>query len=368
MKTEKTLHQQPTQGNSNWKNILTPAVIRYFKVALFTFIGIFILWLITRNQDISKIWHEFRNANFFWILLALTSNIISHIVRAVRWNLLISPVGEKPKTSTTFYALMTGYLANLAVPRLGEITRCVTLARYSKVPFNALAGTVVAERVFDMVTLLGLIFLTIIFQFNFLREFLDQYIFTPFTGLVGGNLWVLIIAGLVVMFLFLLFLRYLKGINSQNMSFSGKLKRQAIGFWKGLISLVYLKHKFQFLFLSLLIWFLYFLMVYLVFFALPGTSFLGVADGFTILTMGSLGVVAPVPGGVGTYHFIVIATMTELLSVNLEAATSYAYITHAVQTLIVLVLGGLSYLILSMKFKLKKKQSLAESENSHLTQ
>ncbi len=365
MKTTKTEQQQPIPNKKTRKSILSPTAIRYFKVALFTFIGIFILWLITRNQDISKIWDEFRNANFFWISLALLSNIVSHVIRAIRWNLLISPIGEAPKTSTTFYALMTGYLANLAVPRLGEITRCVTLARYSKVPFNGLAGTVVAERVFDMVTLLGLIFLTIIFQFVLLKEFLNKYVFTPFLGLIGGNILVLIIVGLVAMFLFLLFLRYLKGINSQNMSFSGKLKRQIMGFWKGLISLVYLKHKFQFLFLSLLIWFLYFLMVYLVFFALPGTSFLGVAAGFTILTMGSLGVVAPVPGGVGTYHFIVIATMTELLSVNLEAATSYAYITHAAQTIIVLVFGGFSYLILSMKFKAKKAQVYMEEESAN---
>ncbi len=352
----------PTQNQDNQIEKLPPVVTlskqlrvrRYLSVLLFAFLGIIILWLITRNQDIDKIWEEFRNANFFWIAMAFLAGIVSHVVRAIRWNMLISPLGPTPKLSTTFYAQMTGYLANLAVPRLGELTRCGTLAKYSKIPFNALAGTVVAERIFDMICLLALIFLTILFQFNFLQDFLNGYIFTPLWGMVSGNILILLLSLLLFSLLLALFLKYLKGINRNKSGFAGTLKRQLLGFWKGLISLTKLQNKSWFLFLSVLIWGLYFLTVYLIFFALSGTSFLDVADGFTILVMGSLGVAAPVPGGVGTYHFIVITTMVELLGVSAQSATSYAYISHATQMLTVLILGGLSWLMLSFKIKTRK--------------
>jgi glycosyltransferase 2 family protein len=330
---------------------------RYLSVLLFTSLGILILWYITRNQDMSKIWNEFQNAKLIWIFLAFLCGIIANYFRAIRWNLLIGPLGETPKTSTTFYAQMTGYMTNLAVPRLGELTRCATLAKYSKIPFNALAGTVVAERVFDMISLMVLIFLTVLFQFAFLKEFLDGYIFTPFIGLLNGNIWYLIIIFLITVMIGFFILKYIKGIKTENEGISGKIKRQIIGFLKGVISLTSIQNKMWFLILSILIWTFYFLTVYLCFFALPGTSFLGVADGFTILVMGSLGVVAPVPGGVGTYHFIVITTLTELLGVAKESATSYAYISHATQMVTVLILGGVSWLMLSLKIKAEKSKA-----------
>lgn len=334
---------------------------RYVKVFLFSFLGLFILWLITRNQDVEKIWDELKQANYFWIFLAIISGFLSHYVRAIRWNLLIHPLGETPKTSTTFYALMTGTLANLAVPRLGEITRCVTLAKYSKHPFNSIAGTVVAERVFDMISLLVLMFLTILFQFAYLKGFLNHYIMNPLMGMLSGNIMlfsVLALAGLLLMTFLLL---YLKSIKSNKPGLAGKIKRQMAGFWKGVLSLAHLEQKILFLLLTVSIWLLYFLTVYLCFFALPGTSSLDISDGFTVLALGSLGIVAPVPGGVGTYHFIVITTLTELMNVSMEAATSYAYIAHAAQMVTILLLGGFSWFMLSIKFKNHNNELINES-------
>ncbi len=332
---------------------------RYAKVFLFTFLGVFILWLITRNQDLEKIWDEVQQANFFWIALAIISGFLSHLVRAIRWNMLINPLGKAPSTSTTFYALSTGNLANLAVPRLGEITRCVTLAKYSKHPFNSIAGTVVAERVFDMITLLVLIFMTIVFQFNYLSGFLSYFIVEPLMKMVGDNSLLLFFSGLIALGLIFFLFRYLRQINSNKAGLAGKIKRQIIGFWKGVLTLRDMQQKLLFFFLTVAIWTFYFFTVYFIFFALPGTSMLGVPAGFTILAMGSLGIVAPVPGGIGAYHFIVITTMTELLGIVSESATSYAYIAHATQMFTILILGGYSWLILSVKFKDTQKQPAA---------
>ncbi len=324
---------------------------RYLKVVVFALIGIAILWYITKGQDLERIWQEFKEAQLIWILLAILAGCISHYLRALRWNLLIHSMNYKTKTSTTFYALMTGYLANLALPRLGEVTRCATLSKYGFVPFNSIAGTVVAERVFDMICLLSLILLTIVFQFSFLRDFLSVYVFDPLEILLQGNMITLMVAGIIVMAGFLFLWLYFRKVSHEKQSLSGKIKRQLMGFWKGMISLAVVERKMLFLTYSIFIWFFYFLTVYLCFFALEATSGLGVDSGLTILALGSLGVVAPVPGGIGAYHFIVIKTLTELMDIAIEPATSYAYLAHATQMVVILILGAYSWMMLSAKAK-----------------
>ncbi len=325
-------------------------------VILFALIGVAILWYITRGQDLNRIWNEFLGANFIWVLLSILAGAVSHVLRALRWNLLISSMNHTSRISTTFYALMTGYLANLAVPRLGEVTRCATLSKYSGVPFNALAGSVVAERFFDMICLLALIFFTIVFQFRFLKEFLDYYVFTPLITMTEGKIWIILLLGMLGLgFLFLMW-KFFKNVSSQKQSLPSKIKRQLMGFLKGMASLALVKNKILFLVYSLFIWALYFAMVYLVFFALNATSHLGIMAGLTLLVMGSLGIVAPVPGGVGTYHFIVIITLTELYAIASEPATSYAYLAHASQMLMVILLGAFSWMMLSFKVKEFSKQ------------
>ena len=323
---------------------------------MFALIGVAILWYITRGQDLNRIWNEFLGANFIWVLLSILAGAVSHVLRALRWNLLISSMNHTSRISTTFYALMTGYLANLAVPRLGEVTRCATLSKYSGVPFNALAGSVVAERFFDMICLLALIFFTIVFQFRFLKEFLDYYVFTPLITMTEGKIWIILLLGMLGLgFLFLMW-KFFKNVSSQKQSLPSKIKRQLMGFLKGMASLALVKNKILFLVYSLFIWALYFAMVYLVFFALNATSHLGIMAGLTLLVMGSLGIVAPVPGGVGTYHFIVIITLTELYAIASEPATSYAYLAHASQMLMVILLGAFSWMMLSFKVKEFSKQ------------
>lgn len=297
-----------------------------------------------------RIWDEFLHARWGWIVLSMFFGVLGNVFRALRWNLLIRALGYPCSTSRTFYAMMTGYLANLLVPRLGEVTRCAVLAQKTKVPFNNLVGTVVAERGIDMLTLLGIIFFTILFQFAFLKSFLGFYVLDPLLDLLHGRVWVLVLVLLFSLMLMAgLFLGFLRKMRSEALSpFFIKLKRLLRGFWNGMKTVVYMQKKTSFIGYTVLIWFCYLQMVYLIFFALPATSTLGLADGFTVLALGSLGVVAPVPGGIGTYHFIVIKTLTELLAVETAPAISYAYISHAAQTLVVLLLGGFSWLMLTL--------------------
>lgn len=334
---------------------------RILKIIFFGLIGVAILWFITKGQDVNRIKSEMLGANLFWIFLSMLAGGISHYIRALRWNLMINSMGYSTKASSTFNALMTGYLANLVVPRLGEVTRCAVLSKKSKIPFNSIAGSVVAERVFDMVCLSLLIFLTIVFQFEFLKDFLNYYIFTPFVDLINSRIWLfaaIIAAGLIFMVLGYL---YFKSVDNENIGLPGKIKRQLKGFWNGMLSLAYIEHKPRFVVHTVLIWGLYFMMVYLSFLAIEATATLGLSGALTVLALGSLGIVAPVPGGIGAYHFIVITTLTQLFGVEAESATSYAVLAHASQMVLVLILGGWAWFALSAS---DKNFKITESANT----
>lgn len=334
---------------------------RYIKVFISLLAGILILWLITRGQDIARIAEEFRHANYFWILLAMIAALLSHFLRAVRWNMLIGTMGYKTRPFQTFLALMTGYLSNLAVPRMGEITRCLTLSKASKTPFNALAGTVLAERTFDLLSMLLIVFITITGQFGFLREFLNRVVWTP-TLARGSAHWFLLsliaaaIAGLML-FAFLYFRKKLK--NPAEGSFFFRLKRHLYGFSRGFRTITTMRGKGWFVLYTLLIWGLYYLTVYLCFFAIQATSHLTPLAGLTLLAVGSLGILAPVPGGIGTYHFLTIITLRELYAIPSEPATSYAYITHATQIVVNVLAGSLAWILLSIK---KEKSDTTKEE------
>lgn len=329
---------------------------RYLRVLLFLLLGLLLLYLITRGQNVELIIQELRNANYLYILLAMVCAIISHFLRAVRWNRLIRTLGYETRTLQTFYAVMTGYLANLAVPRMGEITRCVTLSKASKTPFNALAGTVVAERVFDFFTMLAIVFFTIVFQFNFLRSFIRRTFIDP-TLQRGADYWILLVAAAAITLALIagliVFVRHRKA-NPATSRFFQKVRRHFKGFMNGVKTIKRMQGKGWFILHTFLIWGLYYMTVYLCFFAIQATSHLSAVAGFTLLAVGSLGILAPVPGGIGTYHFLTIITLRELYEIAPEPATSYAYITHANQIVVNVLLGIASWVILS--FQQKNKQ------------
>lgn len=337
---------------------------RFVRVLLFLSLGLLLLYLITRGQNTELIIQELRQANYFWIVLAMVCAIISHYLRAVRWNRLIRTMGYKTKPFQTFNAVMTGYLANLAIPRMGEITRCVTLSKASNTPFNALAGTVVAERAFDFFTMMAIVFLTIVFQFGFLRSFIKQTFMEPALQR-GSDHWLLfasVAAIVLVVVVVMVFIIRKKHQNKSSSKFFLKLQRQMKGFVNGIKTIKRMRGKGWFVFHTLVIWGLYYLTVYLCFFAIPATSHLSPVTALTLLAVGSIGILAPVPGGIGTYHFLTIITLRELYHIAGEPATSYAYITHATQIIVNIVAGTISWIILS--FQQKAKQHVQQTQSS----
>jgi len=318
---------------------------------IFLLLGVLFLWLVFRNLNGKEIMEQILHADYFWIVLCMMAGVLSHLARAARWNILIGSMGYKTRLSTTFYAVMTGYLANTAVPRLGEVTRCGVLSKKQNIPFTELLGTVIAERIFDMIVMFTIILLVIVLQLGLVGVFVDKYVFTPLVSHFENNLLSLIlilsVIAIIIVGLIVLWKRYRPWL--RKFAFYRKLSQFAKGMVEGIKTIKRTKNKGGFLIYTFLIWGLYTMMIYLPFYSLQATSHLDFGDALTVMSIGSLGIVAPVPGGIGTYHFIVKAILFELYGVDQASAASFATITHAAQTIMIIVIGGLSFLMLFLQ-------------------
>ena len=316
-------------------------IVKILKYLSFFLIGILIFWLVYKDQDIKHIENVLSNdVNYFWIVVSILLGLLSHISRSIRWNLMIEPLGRKPRLLNTFLAVMVGYLMNLALPRMGEISRCGVLARYEKIPFTKLVGTVVVERLIDVLMLLILTVLVIITQFGQVLKFLSnnpqvnkkfhQVIYSP-----------ILIAGLLL-FLAVLWV-------SRHKIRGSSLIKKAMGFVnqfiEGFRSIQNMKRKGAFIFHSVFIWLMYYLMFYSVFFSFGFTSHILPLAALTVFVLGSFGMVAPVQGGIGAWHFMVMEGLA-LYGVDRTDGKVFALLAHGTTTLVLIVVGLISLLVL----------------------
>lgn len=317
-------------------------VIKILKFLIFFTLGIFIFWLIYKDQDIERIKSVLKNeVNYFWVIVSLIIGLISHISRTMRWGLMIEPIGHKPRFVNTFMAVMIGYLMNLAFPRMGEISRCGVLSRYEKMSFTKLFGTVVAERLIDMISLLLLLLVVFFSQFGQMIRFLKQNpeIQDKFTGIISSP--ILIIAFITFLVLAFLFRNAFK----QTKIFK-KIVSILLNFKEGFISIRSIKRKGWFWFHSVFIWLCYYLMLYVTFFAFDFTSDLNPIAGLTTFVFASFGMVAPVQGGIGAWHFMAIEALS-LYGVVYENGVIFAFVAHTSMTVMIIILGIISMLSLS---------------------
>lgn len=316
-------------------------VVKTLKFSSFFLLGILIFWMVYKDQDINRIKSILSNdVNYFWIVVSLFLGLISHISRTIRWNLMIEPLGHKPRALNTFLAVMIGYLMNLALPRMGEISRCGVLARYEKIPFTKLVGTVVLERLIDMLVLLLLLLVVVVTQFGQVLEFLnnnpqvkeklEKVMYSP-----------VLLGGLFVILLIVWFSRHKimgSSLVKKIMGFVGQ-------FVEGFRSILKMKRVGVFIFHSFFIWILYYLMLYCVFFSFGFTSHLSALAGLTVFVLGSFGMVAPVQGGIGAWHFMVIEGLA-LYGVDRVDGKVFALLAHGSTTIMLIVLGLISLLVL----------------------
>ena len=329
--------------------MLKKRLVSAVQYIFFLGIGVLLLWLGFRKLDLTEVWIDIRQARYSWLVIALMFAVISHIFRALRWNLMISSLGYTTRLSSTFYAVMVGYLANTAVPRMGEFARCGVLSRKERIPFNTLFGTVISERFFDLFVLAFILIMVTLLQINLVGGFVYS-VFNPYLQKAFSNLTSIILLVITILLLFAGFIWLAIRIKERMKSFSfyKRARDFAIGLINGIRTIFRMNRKWLFMGYTLAIWICYVIMVYLPFSMLDETNMLNLLDGTTVMALGSLGIVAPVPGGIGAYHYITKVILTELYAVEANAAMSYATIVHAGQTILNVSLGALSYLLLGI--------------------
>ncbi len=314
------------------------------QLAFFLGLGILlIVWIYNglTPEQLSNCKTAFLNADLRFIGLIIIVGIFSHYFRAVRWRLLMKPMGYQPGLLNTFSAVLIGYLANLAFPRLGEVTKCGILNRYEKIPVDKLVGTIIIERLFDMVCLVIVMVITVITQLSLLQQFFTTNIAQPLQHKVQQ--WSL------GMLLVVLLLACLFGIGAfwwlRKMSRSGKFSKFnsfISGIGEGMRSMLQMKNKGLFLLYTLAIWGCYLTMQQLAFYTISATAHLPIGAALSCISFGSLGVIAT-QGGIGAYHKIIMETLT-LYQIPAEYGFAYAWVSWSTQTL-VMVVGGLAAFI-----------------------
>ncbi len=340
-------------------------IITILQYLFFLGLGIFFVWLSVKDINAEQ-WKQIKDsiqrARYWMIIPAFLLLFIAHWSRAIRWKILMEPLGYKPSTFNTLAAVMIGYLVNTGVPRLGEVVKCTILSRYEKVRADRLVGTIVMERAVDVVCLLIVFLAALIFQGRFIGEHVAA-IFHDFiydqTGKTSVKKIALLVGGMVAGILLLYFLLKRFG----HIDAVGKIKNILRGVWHGLTSIRLIEHRGKFIFHTILIWVLYLAGTTIGIYALSETAHLGIGGGLTTLVFGSIGMIIA-PGGIGAYAWIVSKLIGWYGMDETTTGNALGWLLWSVQTVIILIGGLIFFGLLSHYNKNREPATPAISEQN----
>ena len=321
------------------KHLLT--VLKY--VLLLSISGA-LMWYAMRGLKWNDIGLAIRSANYTWLALTMTLSVAGYFSRAYRWQMQLDASKNPTPFWAVYHAMMVGYLANIVLPRMGEVIRCSVLRRTSGVPVQVALGTVVTERVIDVLILLGLLAGTLLLDFKTFWAFVTDKLLGGQADALARNRTPLLLAAAIGLLL-LLVAAYALVKNLEQLrqnAFFNKATVFVKGLLAGVFSVLKLERKGVFLLHTLFSWVVYYLMNYLAFRCFPATYGLDVRAGLAVLTFGAFGMAAPVAGGIGPFHVMVQGILLAY-GVSKEAGIAFALVVHGAQTLLVVLLGGLSF-------------------------
>ncbi|KGL62609.1 YbhN family protein [Polaribacter sp. Hel1_85] len=310
---------------------------KILKIVLPLVLGGFLVWYSISDISLEVLGKYFKEAKYSWIFLGLFFGILSHLSRAYRWKFMLEPIGFKPKFTNSVLAVLVGYLVNLALPRAGEVSRALVLTNYEDVPFEKGFGTIVAERIADLIMMLSIIVITLFVQFDFIYDLLIKN-FNPTKIIIG--LAILIIG-------FFILTSFIKKAKS---GFLLKIKTFVSGLVEGVTSIFKMKNKWAFIFHTVFIWAMYVAMFWA---TIPAIKGLNVPLGGILIAFIAGGfAIAATNGGIGLYP-IAVAGALALFDVPTEPATAFGWIMWTAQTAMIVVFGGLAFLLLPIYNKNK---------------
>jgi len=324
---------------------MSKRLITIIQYLFFLALGLFFAWLSVKNlndENLAQIRQALAGSRQWLIVPVFLMLVLSHYLRAVRWRLLMEPLGHRPGILNTFFAVMIGYLINLGVPRLGELAKCTLLAKYEKIPAEQLIGTIIIERIFDALTLLVVFAITLGVQPGLYSQLMDTFFPTAAASTERSSslLTLVIIASAAALFLSYWTLIRKKTLRQLQQAITEIVRR----IYAGVSSIVALRSKALFLLLSGCIWSLYLLAGYAGFFAFSETAQYGIKEALTILSAGSIGMIAS-PGGIGAYAYLVEQSM-QLYGLTYSIAIAFGWLLWMAQTGVTIVAGFLSFIAL----------------------
>ncbi len=307
-------------------------------IVLGIYLAVHIYEQLDSNQRIA-VFDSFRNANYFWVGLSFAMGLLSHWIRGYRWKFQLEAMGYKTRTANNFMAVMIGYIVNMILPRVGEVSRAASISKYEQIPFQKSFGSILSERALDLILLLIITCITIFLQYSLLEDYADGLtaLATEFIG--SGTFWVLIVAGIVGIGLLIYAFK-----QRHRFAFMEKLIGFVHGLLEGLRSIVRMEKWLPYILSTLLIWVLYVGMFWVCFLSMDESVHLGMGAVFAGFVIGSFAIVL-IPGGIGAFP---VGIMQCLLLYGIAEETGFAlgWIIWLAQTVMVLVFGGLSMIIM----------------------
>ena len=321
-----------------------------------------LLWFVFKDIDLASMQSRMAAADWRWIALSAFLTLLAHFFRAWRWTMMLRPLQKQVSVYSSFISLLTGYFANYILPRMGEVTRCGTLYRMEGVPVNQSLGTVIADRVFDVLVLGILLVLNFALEFDRLSSFFAGLVGSRFDG-SGGSvniLGFLVGGGLIAALLVSIWIWKSKSLRERLLSNAlvAKVWEFAQGMINGLLSVRKVDSPLLFILSTVAIWVCYYFTSYVLFFCIPETSHLGLLAGLTGLVIGSVGLTAPTQGGIGAYHLLVGNVMV-LYGLTQQDGITLATFIHGSQMLLMLAAGAVAFLLALFH---NKKGSMEENE------
>jgi glycosyltransferase 2 family protein len=324
---------------------LNTSLLNVLKYTGFLAIGVFLMWWAYRDVDFNDIANSLSKAHWVWIVIALVLNYTATAIRGIRWNTMLEPLGYQANTWTCIHSVAFGYLMNDLVPRSGEVARCTLLHRAEKIPVDKLIGTVILERIVDIVMLLVVLLLAVLLngpEINIL--------FAQVDGGKGMLLVYLLIAGVVGLIGLFVVLRLF-----QNIPFVQRVTVFLKGIGNGLKSVLLLRRKSAFLAYTLGIWGTWLIMTQCMMFALEETQTMTLNDSLFLMAAASLGMIIPTQGGLGAYHYVTMLAFVALGYANAydpsksDVGLLFAAISWSGKTILELIMGTIGFLVVSAR-------------------
>ena len=331
------------------------SIINILKVVFsITFVILILNYFFGKNSE--SLQRDLLKVDYVYVFMSMVFGGLAYVSRGLRWIILIDAIGYKTSKTNSVSAVSIGYFTNLFIPRAGEISRCTALNKSDDIPVDKLFGTILIERVLDFVFLIAFIIISFLWKSTEIARTINEY--QKLDSAEGSNAKLIILLVLLISVV----MTYIFRNKIKQLSFYQKILNFIEGLREGFMSIKKMKNKSIFWFHTFSIWIMYFLMTYICFYSIPETSHLGISDGLFLLVLGGIGMVIPAPGGIGSYHLIVMIGLVALqieggsLSIkpydDYNPAMLFPFVIHTAQTFVAIVMGATGILML---FRGKKK-------------